>query len=221
MVGGEDGGRWTGMDRQFRALAIDATDPPSLERFFRDLPEPIDHVMVTAGRPHYGRLLDMDLAEARRGLDERRRRLRQAPPPSPRLGRCRSSSPLPAVFPRQATAARREGASGQNGAERTQMEANKRSGAGDGLRTRYLNLGKVALYRVSYSRPLTFPHGSESVGAGDGNQPAPRIGRAAVARLLDSLRPEMVAVSAMGPGRSRTTGWCGTPWGPAGSRPVG
>ena len=25
-------------------------------------------------------------------------------------------------------------------------------GAGDGLRTRYLNLGKVALYRVSYSR---------------------------------------------------------------------
>ena len=26
-------------------------------------------------------------------------------------------------------------------------------GAGDGLRTRYLNLGKVALYRVSYSRP--------------------------------------------------------------------
>ena len=27
-----------------------------------------------------------------------------------------------------------------------------RIGAGDGLRTRYLNLGKVALYRVSYSR---------------------------------------------------------------------
>jgi hypothetical protein len=28
----------------------------------------------------------------------------------------------------------------------------RRSGAGDGLRTRYLNLGKVALYRLSYSR---------------------------------------------------------------------
>ena len=28
----------------------------------------------------------------------------------------------------------------------------ERSGAGDGLRTRYLNLGKVALYRLSYSR---------------------------------------------------------------------
>jgi hypothetical protein len=27
-----------------------------------------------------------------------------------------------------------------------------KGGAGDGLRTRYLNLGKVALYRVSYSR---------------------------------------------------------------------
>jgi NAD(P)-dependent dehydrogenase (short-subunit alcohol dehydrogenase family) len=49
--------------------AFDANDPPSLERFFRDLREPIDHVMVTAGRPHYGRLLDMDLAEARRGLE--------------------------------------------------------------------------------------------------------------------------------------------------------
>src|SRR3982074_727791 len=30
--------------------------------------------------------------------------------------------------------------------------ANVCSGAGDGLRTRYLDLGKVALYRVSYSR---------------------------------------------------------------------
>ena len=29
----------------------------------------IDHVMVTAGRPHYGRLVDMDLAQARSGLD--------------------------------------------------------------------------------------------------------------------------------------------------------
>jgi len=50
--------------------AFDATDPASLERFFRDLPAKIDHVMVTAGRPHYGRLLDMDFEQARRGLDE-------------------------------------------------------------------------------------------------------------------------------------------------------
>src|SRR5262245_59470362 len=38
------------------AAAFDATDPTSLERFFRDLPATIDHVMVTAGRPHYGRV---------------------------------------------------------------------------------------------------------------------------------------------------------------------
>src|SRR5579872_5561596 len=40
--------------------AFDATDPVALEHFFRDLPA-IDHVMVTAGRPYYGRLADMDL----------------------------------------------------------------------------------------------------------------------------------------------------------------
>jgi NAD(P)-dependent dehydrogenase (short-subunit alcohol dehydrogenase family) len=50
--------------------AFDANDPTSLERFFRDLPTPIDHVMVTAGRPYYGRLVDMDFAQARRALDE-------------------------------------------------------------------------------------------------------------------------------------------------------
>jgi NAD(P)-dependent dehydrogenase (short-subunit alcohol dehydrogenase family) len=50
--------------------AFDATDPAPLERFFRDLPTPVDHVMVTAGRPHYGRLVDMDFAQARRALDE-------------------------------------------------------------------------------------------------------------------------------------------------------
>jgi NAD(P)-dependent dehydrogenase (short-subunit alcohol dehydrogenase family) len=50
--------------------AFDATDPASLERFFRDLPATIDHVMVTAGAPHYGRLLDLDFEQARRSLDE-------------------------------------------------------------------------------------------------------------------------------------------------------
>jgi NAD(P)-dependent dehydrogenase (short-subunit alcohol dehydrogenase family) len=49
--------------------AFDATDPASLERFFRELPDTIDHVMVTADRPHYGRLLDMDFEQARRALD--------------------------------------------------------------------------------------------------------------------------------------------------------
>jgi NAD(P)-dependent dehydrogenase (short-subunit alcohol dehydrogenase family) len=49
--------------------AFDAMDPAALERFFRDLPTPIDHVMVTAGRPYYGRLLDMDFAQARLALE--------------------------------------------------------------------------------------------------------------------------------------------------------
>ena len=39
--------------------AFDASDPVAIERFFHDLPM-IDHVMVTAGRPYYGRLVDMD-----------------------------------------------------------------------------------------------------------------------------------------------------------------
>ena len=49
--------------------AFDANDPAALERFFGDLPATIDHVMVTAGQPHYGRLLDMDFEQARRALD--------------------------------------------------------------------------------------------------------------------------------------------------------
>ena len=44
--------------------AFDASDSVAIERFFRDLPM-IDHVMVTAGRPYYGRLADMDFAKIR------------------------------------------------------------------------------------------------------------------------------------------------------------
>ena len=50
--------------------AFDATTPGSLERFFDSLAGPIDHVMVTAGRPVYGRILEMDLSEVHRSLDE-------------------------------------------------------------------------------------------------------------------------------------------------------
>jgi len=49
---------------------FDANDLPSLERFFEDLATPIDHVMVTAGAPHYGPLLDMEPAELGRGFSE-------------------------------------------------------------------------------------------------------------------------------------------------------
>jgi NAD(P)-dependent dehydrogenase (short-subunit alcohol dehydrogenase family) len=50
--------------------AFDATDVNALERFFAERPDPIDHVMVTAGRPYYGRLADMKLEETRQALDE-------------------------------------------------------------------------------------------------------------------------------------------------------
>jgi len=53
-----------------RTAAFDANDPASLQSFFRDLPTPIDHVMVTAGAPHYRPPLEMAPEEARRDLTE-------------------------------------------------------------------------------------------------------------------------------------------------------
>src|SRR5271156_1410893 len=43
-----------------RTAAFDANDAASLESFFRELPTPVDHVMVTAGGPRYGPLLEME-----------------------------------------------------------------------------------------------------------------------------------------------------------------
>jgi NAD(P)-dependent dehydrogenase (short-subunit alcohol dehydrogenase family) len=53
-----------------RTAAFDATDVASLQRFFRDLPTSIDHVMVTAGGPRYGPLLEMESAEVRQVLSD-------------------------------------------------------------------------------------------------------------------------------------------------------
>jgi NAD(P)-dependent dehydrogenase (short-subunit alcohol dehydrogenase family) len=52
------------------SATFDATDTDRLEQFFDDLPGPIDHVIVTAGGPHYEPLAEMDFARARRFLDE-------------------------------------------------------------------------------------------------------------------------------------------------------
>lgn len=52
------------------STAFDAGDPEALERFFQALPTPVDHVMVTAGRPTYGPLAEMDHAQLREALDE-------------------------------------------------------------------------------------------------------------------------------------------------------
>jgi NAD(P)-dependent dehydrogenase (short-subunit alcohol dehydrogenase family) len=53
------------------STAFDATDSARLAQFFRDLPGTIDHIMVTAGRPYYGRMIEMDSAQASRALSER------------------------------------------------------------------------------------------------------------------------------------------------------
>ena len=52
-----------------RTVAFDATDPAALDRFFQDLPEPIDHVMVTGPGPHYAPLADLDRDRAHRDFD--------------------------------------------------------------------------------------------------------------------------------------------------------
>ncbi|MEV6847022.1 SDR family oxidoreductase [Actinoplanes sp. NPDC051411] len=50
--------------------AFDAADPERLQEFFGGLPGPVDHVMVTAGGNYYARLADLDLAQARKLVDE-------------------------------------------------------------------------------------------------------------------------------------------------------
>src|SRR3954447_6025242 len=50
--------------------AFDANDPPSMKRFFEDLPGPIDHVIVTAGGPHYVPLLEMTPDQVRQEMTE-------------------------------------------------------------------------------------------------------------------------------------------------------
>ena len=50
--------------------AFDANDPASLEKFFRDLPGPIDHVMVTGPGPHYWPLREIEFEQARIALSE-------------------------------------------------------------------------------------------------------------------------------------------------------
>jgi len=60
-VGDELGARST--------AAFDATDFDRLERFFDELPSPVDHVLVTGPGPYYAPLADFDVASARRDVD--------------------------------------------------------------------------------------------------------------------------------------------------------
>jgi NAD(P)-dependent dehydrogenase (short-subunit alcohol dehydrogenase family) len=50
--------------------AFDAVDPAALDRFFADLPKPVDHVLASAGGPYYAPLAEYDFAAATRSLDE-------------------------------------------------------------------------------------------------------------------------------------------------------
>jgi NAD(P)-dependent dehydrogenase (short-subunit alcohol dehydrogenase family) len=52
------------------SAAFDAYDPAAMKRFFEDLPDAIDHVMVTAGGPHYKPLLEMDANEMRDAISD-------------------------------------------------------------------------------------------------------------------------------------------------------
>jgi NAD(P)-dependent dehydrogenase (short-subunit alcohol dehydrogenase family) len=52
------------------SAAFDATDPAALKGFFEDLPDPIDHVMVTGPGPSYVPLLEMDADQVREALGD-------------------------------------------------------------------------------------------------------------------------------------------------------
>jgi len=49
--------------------AFDATDFKALQRFFDNLPAPVDHVLVTGPGPYYAPLADFDFDRARRDIE--------------------------------------------------------------------------------------------------------------------------------------------------------
>jgi NAD(P)-dependent dehydrogenase (short-subunit alcohol dehydrogenase family) len=51
-----------------RTAAFDANDAAALQRFIDDLPDPIDHVLITAGGPDYLPLLEMSRAQVHHAL---------------------------------------------------------------------------------------------------------------------------------------------------------
>jgi len=52
-----------------RTAAFDATDFMLLERFFKDLPAPVDHVLVTGPGPYYAPLENFDFERARHDIE--------------------------------------------------------------------------------------------------------------------------------------------------------
>lgn len=59
------------LDTDARTVAaFDVNDPAALQRFFADLPAPIDHVLITAGGPHYGSMLHMSDDQVREAITD-------------------------------------------------------------------------------------------------------------------------------------------------------
>jgi NAD(P)-dependent dehydrogenase (short-subunit alcohol dehydrogenase family) len=74
IVTARDPGRLSSAARELHArqtAAFDVNDVEHLEQFFKDLPSPVDHVMLTAGGPAYMPLSSMSLDDARRHFDQR------------------------------------------------------------------------------------------------------------------------------------------------------
>jgi len=55
-----------GLELEASIAAFDATDFDRVERFFDELPPPIDHVLVTGPGPYYAPLAEFDAKQARR-----------------------------------------------------------------------------------------------------------------------------------------------------------
>ena len=61
--------REVGRELEAEIEAFDVTDFDRLQRFFEELPGPVDHVLVTGPGPYYAPLQKFDFAEARRDVD--------------------------------------------------------------------------------------------------------------------------------------------------------
>jgi NAD(P)-dependent dehydrogenase (short-subunit alcohol dehydrogenase family) len=58
-----------GRELEAKVAAFDVRDFDRLQRFFEELPGPVDHVLVTGPGPYYARLEDFDFDEARRDVE--------------------------------------------------------------------------------------------------------------------------------------------------------
>ena len=61
--------REVGRELEAKVEAFDVTNLDRLQRFFEDLPGPVDHVLVTGPGPYYALLQDFDFDKARRDVE--------------------------------------------------------------------------------------------------------------------------------------------------------